>query len=516
MTSIPTPPETDLAPLSAMAAEYSLVGMGIVDEHARLLFANQALADLLGCASVAELLDTSLASFHPFPELALDILRDRLREGIIRDAELELTRRDGVQILTRLHARLEWLPTHDGDVRIPCAFFSVEDITGAKDAAKESSHGQKMEAVARFAAGIAHDYNNLLTTIIGEARQLVDETNECDAHLRSAEAILQAAKKAAGITRRLLVFSRSEVSQTKVIDLNGAARAAEPVLHSLLASDIDLIWRLEPDVGSIRIDPNHFDQILAHLTTNARDAMPGGGRMVIETARISAPEDTEGLDFHPAVPAGRFLSLAVGDSGIGMNQETRSRIFDPFFTTKGNGGGAGLGLTTVYGLIRKAGGHISVLTAPAYGTLVRILFPECTEQATDTLRRPSKQEMAPNRTRRILLVDDDESVRRVMAKVLRRAKYEVIEAGDGALAREILLKGEAVDLLITDVMMPRLKGTDLAGWAAERDEHLRILLVSGYTDSPPLQLWVDDDPEVFLPKPFEPNELLARVRKRLG
>ncbi|MEQ8329932.1 MAG: response regulator [Longimicrobiales bacterium] len=484
------------------------VALGVVAPGGHVLAANPALAAIFGCPTVADLLATPLTCFHALPALALEVLSERLVGSEIRGAELELLRTDGSSFPARVHARI--LPEgKDG----PKAAFSVEDITDLRDDEAESSQDQKMEAVVRFAAGLAHDYNNLLTTILGEARDIARRAEEGSDEADSAEAILDAARRAAEITRHLLVFSRSEVARAEVVDLNEATRALHPVIRALLPADVEFVLRLEEPGQLARIDPRHLESILTHLLTNARDALPGGGRVVIESGVVNAPEDTDGLELQPPVPPGTYAYLAVGDSGIGMNQETRRRIFDPFFTTKERGRGAGLGLATVYGLVRRAHGYISVLSAPAYGTVVRVLLPT-TKQAALPMRPRVEGRLRLPTMARVLVVDDEASVRVVMTKVLGRAGYTVLEAEDAVAAKRIIRESE-IDLLVTDVMMPRIKGTDLAKWAVERDPPLPVLLVSGYSDSELLEPWIDADPDVFLCKPFEPDELLERVRQRL-
>ena len=497
-------------------ATHAPVGLAAVSMGGRLLQANEAMAEILGCDGVAQLMATPLGTFHQVPELAAEIVLEHLEQGAFRGLEMDFRHLSGAAITARVSARVSYI---DGT---PCILAAIEDVTSMKEAQRESSHSQKMEAVARFAAGVAHDYNNLLTAIIGEARQLLGELPDEAEWRDSVTEILRAARRAGTITRRLLVFSKSEVTRTETVDLNAAVQAREPTLRRLLAGDVDLELRLDPGAGPVRIDPRHIEQMLYNLVSNARDAMPGGGRVVVETGAARAPDDTEGLDFHPAVEPGDYTSLAVGDTGIGMNQETRRRIFDPFFTTKPIGGGAGLGLTTVYAQVRRAGGHISVLSAPAYGTLVRILLPVCAPQSDaepdDAARRaPPGEGSRDQRTRTVLVVDDERPVRRVMKKVLARMGCTVLEAPDAFSAQEVVKSHQGpIDLLITDVMMPRMKGTELAQWLAEECPGVPVLLVSGYTDSPLIQEWVDRDPDVFLAKPFEPEELMEQVEKRWG
>lgn len=494
-----------------MVAETVPVGLAAVNGVGRLVFANAALARTLGYSSPKELTSVPLQSLHRSPELALDIFMERLESGALEGMEWDLLRKDGSTVRVRLNARV-LRPTQDELILVG----SVEDITAPLEAQEESAHTQKMEAVARFAAGVAHDYNNLLTSIIGETRQLLVDTADKADPRPGLSAILKAARRATKLTQRLLVFAKSEVVRTEVLDLSRSVRGLEASLRGILPQDVDLVWRLEEAAGHARMAPRHLEHIVANLVTNARDAMPVGGAVVLETGRVVAPEDTDGMDFHPPVTPGEYVYIAVGDRGVGMNRETRRRIFDPFFTTKSIGEGAGLGLTTVYALVQRAKGHISVISAPAYGTVARVLFPLA--EAEETPDRGDRRRMSriPERTPTLLVVDDDDAVRRVMVRLLSRSGYEVLEAPDALVAQDMVRSWKGhIDLLVTDVMMPRVKGTELARWLEKVRPDASILLVSGYVDSEMLQNWVDADPDVFLAKPFEPEELLDRVRLRL-
>jgi CheY-like chemotaxis protein len=301
------------------------------------------------------------------------------------------------------------------------------------------------------------------------------------------------------------------------VDLAEFLRSLGGALAGLLPDDVELLWRTEADTGHVRIVPRHLEHIVANLVTNARDAMPAGGRVVVETGRVVAPADTDGMDYHPPVAPGAYASFAVGDAGIGMNRETRRRIFDPFFTTKPIGDGAGLGLTTVYAMVQRARGHISVMSAPAYGTVARVLLPVCAPEDQAPSQEPPARNVTAHRVATVLVVDDDDAVRGVMARYLRKAGFEVLEASDGLVAQRLVRRYRGViDLLVTDVMMPRMKGTELAAWMARERPDAGLMLVSGYMDSEKIQEWVDEDPGVFLAKPFEPDELLERVRQRLA
>lgn len=512
----PGPASSPASPAEAAArlvAETSPVGLFAVRDDGTPMFANGALARLLGYPSVERLLRAPLTAVHPHPALALDILEERLEAGALQGIQTTLKRLDGGTLEARIHIRP--LPIPGGGLLL---VGSVEDVSAPNQEHEESAHAQKMEAVSRFAAGVAHDYNNLLTSMLGEGRQLLAELPEHTPARASALAILQAAHAAARLTQRLLVFARSEVVPNEALHLTTEMRALEGHLRSLLPDDVELRWEVENDAGTISFPRRHLENLLANLVTNARDAMPAGGAVVVEVGRVTAPDDTEGMDFHPPVAHGAYASIAVGDRGVGMNRETRRRIFDPFFTTKPPGEASGLGLTTVHALVNRARGHIAVMSAPAYGTVVRVLFPLAEPGVVRRGGRPEQpapREAEPQPT--LLVVDDEDAVRRVMVRYLARSGFRVLEAADAFAAQAVARAHQGrIHLLVTDVMMPRMKGTELAEWMAEVRPETGILLVSGYLDSRTVQGWVDRDPDVFLAKPFEPEELAVRVRRRLA
>lgn len=515
---VPLPDTADPSSWAAAAsarlvAETAPVGLLAVTSQGTLVFANGALARILGYDSADELMSEPLRRFHAHPESAVEILTERAETDDLSGVEMDLLRRDGSSVHVRINGRVLSAPD-DSFMFVG----SVEDVTVPREAQEEAAHSQKMEAVARFAAGVAHDYNNLLTSILGECTQVVSELGDHDPARSGVQRILQGARRAAHLTQRLLVFAKSEVVRTHTVALDDAVRALEPAIRRMLPEDVDVLWRSDGPSGPVRIAPRHLEHVVANLVTNARDAMPAGGAIVVETGRTSAPSDTEGLEFHPPVPPGEYASLAIGDRGVGMSRDTRQRVFDPFFTTKPIGDGAGLGLTTVYAMVQRAHGHVSVISAPGYGTVARVLFPIHAEEGRERIRAPGRTIRGSAAvTPTILIVDDDSTVRDVMVRFLMREGFIVLEAHDARSALEVArTQVGPLDLLVTDVMMPKVKGTELAEWICAMRPETEVLLVSGYMDSPKIQEWVDRDADIFLAKPFEPDELAARVRQRLG
>jgi two-component system cell cycle sensor histidine kinase/response regulator CckA len=485
-----------------------------------IVAANDALASLLGYSDGEPLVGQSVAKHHPAPELALELLRERLLDGGIDGLDIDALDRHRRPIAVRISARLDSMQGSRVIV------FSAENVT-AESRSAVSSRAHKMQALELFAAGIAHDYNNLLTAIVAESSSLVAELSPTDPHAESARIISASAERAAAITRKLAVLSRGEPTRSEIVDLSQEVTSFEAHLRTCVREDVSIALRLAPGTGAARMDRDHVRRVMENLVINAGEAMPAGGRVVIETSTVMAPEDTDGLAFDPWVPPGEYVSLSVGDTGEGMSPETRARIFDPFFTTKVRGEGAGLGLSVVYGLVLRASGHIAVISAPGWGTVVRVLYPRCMASAAvpaPSPPRPVRPTSAPRARRlqggagkRVLVVDDEHAVLTVMTKILRRAGYATIEARDAFEAQDRMRQlGNQLDLVLTDLVMPRRTGIDLVRWMRERFIELPVLLVSGYADDPTVRAWVEADPQILLRKPFTPAELCARVEERIG
>jgi PAS domain S-box-containing protein len=387
----------------------------------------------------------------------------------------------------------------------------VRDKKREHELEQEMRQAQKMEAVGRLAGGIAHDFNNLLTVISGYAAFLREALPEGDALRADVVEIEQAARRAAALTRQLLAFSRRQVLMPKVLELNGVVQAMESMLRRLLGEDIDVRTSLDEALWPVKADPNQLEQVLVNLAVNARDAMPGGGVLRIATQNVLLDRATSGPD---GVPPGLYVRLDVGDTGHGMDEATRVRAFEPFFTTKEVGKGTGLGLSTVYGIVRQSGGAIDVESAPQQGTVFRILLPAVTTSPEETPASPTRASTLSG-TETILLVEDEEPVRRVAQKALAGAGYQVLEARDGGEALELVEQRQgAIDLVVTDIVMPRMGGFELAEAIAARHPETPVLFVSGHVDiggtgrAPP-------PGAVLLEKPFRPEALLERVRALL-
>jgi signal transduction histidine kinase len=398
-------------------------------------------------------------------------------------------------------------------------------VRGALTLAKSQAHSrslelqliqsQKMEAVGRLAGGIAHDFNNILTAIGGYTDLLLADLPADDPRRRDLEEIHQAAQRAASLTQQLLAFSRRQVMQPKVIDLNQLVANIEKMLRRLIGEDILFATALHPRTGNVRADPGQIEQVIVNLAVNARDAMPSGGRLTIETRNVELDE-FYAAD-HPGVTPGRYVMLAVTDTGIGMTEETKAHIFEPFFTTKARGKGTGLGLATVYGIVQQTGGHIWPYSEPGKGTTMRVYLPRVEEPA-DPLEKTgeiSPQDLRGTET--ILLVEDEDAVRAVTRQLLERNGYTVLEAPDGREALALVDKRPKpdIDLLLTDVIMPGMSGRELAEHIQSRCPKLRVLYMSGYTDDAVVRHGMLEPGLSYLEKPFRPATLLQKVKETL-
>jgi signal transduction histidine kinase/CheY-like chemotaxis protein len=370
---------------------------------------------------------------------------------------------------------------------------------------------QKMETVGRLAGGIAHDFNNILTAIVGFGTLVAEQVAGNEAATRNAMEILAAADRASALTRQLLAFGRRQVLHPTRVDVNEMVNSVAAMLRQLIGENIDLQIACAAGVPPVRADLAQLESVLANLVVNARDAMPNGGRLVIETASVALDEDY--CSTHVGVKPGPYARLSVSDNGIGMSQELQTRIFEPFFTTKESGKGTGLGLATVYGIVKQSGGNVWVYSEPNQGATFKIYLP------VDESDRPVQDHAQPTRrewsrgTETVLLVEDAPMIRRLAQQVMTKAGYTVFEAADGNQAiAQVDAHAGPIDIVVTDLIMPGLSGVDLAQRLTVLRAGARVLYMSGYTDNAIVRNGLLADGAPFLQKPFTPEELLKKLR----
>jgi len=474
-----------------------------------MLDVNPALVAMLGHESAAELVGGNLANLYADSQQWFE-LADRFRslqkfKGLMAEWE----NKSGAAISVRLSGRA----FRDERNSIFFELFA-EDVTERRALEQQLRHSQKMEAVGRLAGGIAHDFNNLLMVISGYCEFLLERVGTNPALRGPAQEIANASQRATGLTRQLLAFSRKQMLAPKVIDLNTVVTENLRMLERVIGEDIDLVMVPGEELGSVKADPGQVEQVIMNLAVNARDAMPQGGKLTIETANISL--DEEYARFHESVKPGDYVMLAISDTGAGMDAETQNHIFEPFFTTKGLKG-TGLGLSTVYGIVKQSEGYIWVYSEPGKGTTFKVYLPRVNyigePVSVQPAAAPPKAEYGHET---VLLVEDEAKLRGLARQSLEGQGYTVIEAGDGI---EAMQQAQAhrgpIHLLLTDVIMPGMNGRELAGQLAPRRPEMRVLYMSGYTENAIGHNGMLDEGINLLQKPFTLAAMKAKVREVL-
>ena len=490
------------------SASQSIVG---IDSEGRIVLANARTQELFGYDR-AEMLGSPIEMLLPESVRGKHV-QDRgayFANPHVRPMgtglELAGRRKDGSEF--PVEVSLSFIRTEDGVFGI--AF--VSDISQRKRLEEQLLHAQKMEAVGRLAGGVAHDFNNMLTVISGYNQMILDQLSALDPLRGYAEEILKAAERAAALTNQLLAFSRRQIAQPRVFDVNMVLLHTEKMLRRLIGEDVEVSLQLSPGAGNIKADPGHLEQAIFNLATNARDAMPKGGRILIETSATTL-DDTYAKT-HMGVSPGEYVMIAVSDNGHGMDVETKRRIFEPFFTTKERGKGTGLGLATVYGIVKQAGGDIWVYSEIGCGTTFKLYFPKVSEPATDFR---DDGVAAPQGAETILIVEDEQGVRELTTKMLKRLGYAVLAAGGGAEALEIARTHAGhIALAVTDVVMPSMSGAQLAVELRKAQPDIKVVFISGYTENAISQHGVLEEGVAFLAKPFSREALARKVRDILG
>jgi PAS domain S-box-containing protein len=394
------------------------------------------------------------------------------------------------------------------------SFVDVSERKEAEEALRKTEEqlrqSQKMEAIGQLAGGVAHDFNNLLTAITGYAELVMKSFGEGDPAREDVQEIKKAAKRAASLTEQLLAFSRRQILKPRVVNMNTLVGDMEKMLRRVIGEDIQLSVDLGGDVGSVMTDPAQLEQVIVNLAVNSRDAMPRGGSLTVSTSLTVLDEPSaEGVE------AGEYVELAVSDTGCGMDEVTKSRLFEPFFTTKEVGKGTGLGLATVYGIVKQSRGHVVVESEVGEGTTFRVLLPRLSEDVAEAESKPKSSE-AEGGSETVLLVEDEEVLRNLGRRVLELGGYTVLVARDGVEGLRVCERHEGpIHLLVTDVVMPRMGGRQLAERVAALCPAVKVLYVSGYTDDVVVRNGVSESKVAFLQKPYSPSALLRQVRRTI-
>ena len=483
-------------------------GICTVDPTGRITYANMRLAEMLGYDEGAlagrvlfDLMDPE-AAFEARTRFA------RPQRGIAESHELRLRRKDGATLFTYQSVS----PLIDAHGEFTGALYMLADRTDQHALEAQLLHSQKLEAVGQLAGGIAHDFNNLLTVVTSYSGMLLADLPEGSEARADLQEIVDSAERAASLTRQLLAFSRQQVLQPRVLNLNSVVNNIRRLLGRVMREDIRIETDLAPMLGRVSADPGQIEQVIVNLAVNARDAMPNGGRLTIRTVDVEL--DDAYAQRTPGVTPGHYVRLAVTDTGTGMDAATRARVFEPFYTTKPAGHGTGLGLSTVYGIVRQSGGHVNVISEPGMGSTFEVYLPRTTAAHVPEQRRSEGGMALGSET--VLLVEDDGSVRAVARRILERAGYTVIEAASGGEALKLFdARGAEIDVVLTDMVMPGMSGRELAVKLRERNPSLRALFMSGYTEDSVLLLGMADPGAAFIQKPFSARSLTERLREVL-
>jgi PAS domain S-box-containing protein len=475
----------------------------------KFLDVNPAMIAMLGYNSAEELLD-----LDPEKDVFGDadeqhrVIEAFQRAGRLDGVEVRWRRQDRKPITVRLSGRA--VTSAEGSEQV--LEIIAEDVTEQRILENQFRQAQKMEAVGRLAGGVAHDFNNLLMVISGYTEVLLQRVEDANPSHPELQAIQQAADRASSLTRQLLAFSRKQLLELKVVDVNLIISDMERLLRPLIGENIELVTELAPDLGRTRADSGQIEQVIMNLVVNSKDAMPQGGQLTIRTANLNIEDDSrrEYLHIHP----GKYVSFSVADTGHGMDKETQARLFEPFFTTKEKGKGTGLGLSTVYGIVKQSGGYVFAQSELGHGTTFRIYLPRV-DDALQPAGQCQKSDLALRGSETVLLVEDEESVRQLVRETLEARGYVVVEAENGESAIAQAARQQApIDMLITDIVMPGMSGRELARTLCSSHPNTKILYLSGYTEDMLVEDGIDPN-AAFLQKPFTLQALLRKVREGL-
>ena len=489
--------------------EHAAYGIYRATADGKFLMVNPALFTMLGYPSAEDVLQLDISRDAYVDPAARVRILERCEQFGSAIEEVAWRRRDGSTITVRLNGR----PVRGPDGALECFEFIVDDVTEQRALEERLRQTQKMEAVGRLAGGIAHDFNNLLTAILGSVDFLRRALGPEHPEHAETEEIQKAAVRAADLTRQLLAFSRQQVLAPKVLELDALVTNLEKMLRRLIGEDVELRFVAKASRAAVRADPGQLEQVIVNLVVNARDAMPRGGRLTVETASVDL--DAAYAWEHGTVEPGRYVMLAVTDTGVGIDRAAQARLFEPFFTTKEFGKGTGLGLATVYGIVKQSGGYIWVYSEPGRGATFKVYLPRV-EHVGEPVAAPQPPARALGGSETILLAEDEAAVRNLARRVLEKHGYRLLLAATGRDGVRLAEQhGSPIDLLVTDVVMPEMGGRELAQRLTTRQPTLKVLYLSGYTDDAIVHHGVLDAGVAFLQKPFKPDELVRKIREVL-
>lgn len=486
--------------------------IAVVDTGGRRLYNSPSYGKILGYDPEDLHGSSGVETVHPDDRpLMEEAVREALSGGVGRIIQYRMRHKDGSW--RTLESRSSAILDRQG--KVARLVIVNRDVSQRKNLEEQFRQAQKMEAIGRLSGGVAHDFNNLLGVIIGYAEFLEERLPPDDALRNSSNEILKAGRRAASLTRQLLAFSRQQVLDPKVINLNNAVSDMEKLLRRLIGEDVELATSLDPKLGMVRADQSQLEQVVMNLAVNARDAMPKGGRLIIQTENIVMDQQFVRRYPYPVTP-GPYVCLTVSDTGVGMDAETKARAFEPFFTTKEKGKGTGLGLSTVYGVVKQSGGYIDIDSNPGAGTSFRIYLPVVTDQSVSHSTAPAF-DACFHGDETILLAEDEDSLRSLTRHTLELCGYKVLEAKDGLHGLSVSDDHPAaIDLLLTDVVMPGMGGRDLAQQLTRRRPGVKVLFMSGYTGQTVFSQAPIDPGSAFISKPFTREALTRKIREVLG
>jgi len=485
----------------------SISGIILADLDGRITYANKAALVMIGYTE-AEAIGLDLLPVAQDRKQAEQMLTELRRDGYWA-GEIAARKKDGGE----LHVNLSGNLVYSADNTPLCLMLSFQDITEQRSLERQLRQIEKLESIGKLAGGVAHDFNNILSVVLGYGLMALQKMTTDDPLRKKLEAMVRAGERGAALTRQLLIFSRKQVVELKVISLNPVVTEFEKMLRRLIAEDIRLTLALAPDAGHIRADAGQIEQVIMNLCVNARDVMPKGGKLLIETANVTLDEAYARV--HPGAALGPHVMLAVSDTGCGMSSEVLLHIFEPFFTTKGPGKGTGLGLSVVYGIVKQSGASIAVYSELKHGTTFKVYFP-CVKPAAKTSGPRAAVAASKAQSETVLVVDDEEDIRKMVQETLQDRGYRALV---GAGSQDALRLAEThtgpLHLLVTDVVMPEMSEKELAERVKAKHPQVKVLFMSGYTSNVMLNHGVNGETLAFVEKPFTPATLARKVREVL-